>query len=324
MANFSCFFLFFLVLYFANSYSKAQSVPAIYVFGDSLVDVGNNKHLPLSLLRADLPHNGVDYPGGKPTGRFSNGKNSADFLAEKLGLTTAPPYLSQPNDVFVKGVNFASGGAGIFNATNEDVIKQTIPLPIQLGYFSLVHQRLVKQLGTASAQEHLSKSLFPVVIGSNDLINFSKSKNTPQQFVNLMVSSLKEVLKGLHGLGARKFLVVGTSPIGCAPKQRFQSTTNECNAEVNSLSKNYNQGLQSDNPTTYGFNETKAACCGLGKLKARVPCTPVSEYCSNRSNHVFWDIYHPTQTTAHTFIDILFSDSREYVTPVTIQQLIAI
>ncbi|CAA2994519.1 GDSL esterase lipase At5g55050-like [Olea europaea subsp. europaea] len=351
MANFSCFFLFFLVLYFANSYSKAQSVPAIYVFGDSLVDVGNNKHLPLSLLRADLPHNGVDYPGGKPTGRFSNGKNSADFLAEKLGLTTAPPYLSQPNDVFVKGVNFASGGAGIFNATNEDVIKQTIPLPIQLGYFSLVHQRLVKQLGTASAQEHLSKSLFPVVIGSNDLINFSKSKNTPQQFVNLMVSSLKEVLKGLHGLGARKFLVVGTSPIGCAPKQRFQSTTNECNAEVNSLSKNYNQGLQSmlqdlkselkdmhysyldtysiftnfmDNPTTYGFNETKAACCGLGKLKARVPCTPVSEYCSNRSNHVFWDIYHPTQTTAHTFINILFSDSRECVTPVTIQQLIAI
>ncbi|XP_022867455.1 GDSL esterase/lipase At5g55050-like isoform X2 [Olea europaea var. sylvestris] len=324
MANFSCFFLFFLVLYFANSYSKAQAVPAMYVFGDSLVDVGNNKHLPLSLLRADLPHNGVDYPGRKPTGRFSNGKNSADFLAEKLGLTTAPPYLSQPNDVFVKGVNFASGGAGIFNATNEDVIKQTIPLPIQLGYFSLVHQRLVKQLGTASAQEHLSKSLFPVVIGSNDLINFSKSKNTPQQFVNLMVSSLKEVLKGLHGLGARKFLVVGTSPIGCAPKQRFQSTTNECNAEVNSLSKNYNQGLQSDNPTTYGFNETKAACCGLGKLKARVPCTPVSEYCSNRSNHVFWDIYHPTQTTAHTFIDILFSDSREYVTPVTIQQLIAI
>lgn len=84
MANFSCFFLFFLVLYFANSYSKAQSVPAIYVFGDSLVDVGNNKHLPLSLLRADLPHNGVDYPGGKPTGRFSNGKNSADFLGNSL------------------------------------------------------------------------------------------------------------------------------------------------------------------------------------------------------------------------------------------------
>ncbi|KAL2496320.1 GDSL esterase/lipase [Forsythia ovata] len=323
----------------------------MYVFGDSLVDVGNNHYLALSRLRADFPHNGVDYPGRKATGRFSNGKNSADFLAEKLGLATAPPYLSEPNDVFLKGVSFASGGAGIFNATNEDAIKQTIPLPVQLGYFSQVHQRLVKQLGTASAQEHLSKSLFPVVIGSNDLINFSESGNTPQQFVNLMVSSLKVVLKGLHGLGARKFLIVGTSPIGCAPKQRFKSATNECNEEINSLSKNYNQGLQSmlqelkselkdmhysylntysiftefvNHPTTYGFNETKAACCGLGKLRAKVPCTPVSEYCSNRSSHIFWDIYHPTQTTARTFIDILFSSSQGYVTPITIQQLIAI
>ncbi|KAL2476334.1 GDSL esterase/lipase [Abeliophyllum distichum] len=322
----------------------------MYVFGDSLVDVGNNHYLALSRLRADFPHNGVDYPGRKATGRFSNGKNAADFLAEKLGLATAPPYLSEPNDVFLKGVSFASGGAGIFNATNEDALKQTIPLPMQLGYFSQVHQRLVKQLGTASAQEHLSKSLFPVVIGSNDLINFAKSGNTPQQFVNLMVSSFKEVLKGLHGQGARKFLIVGTSPIGCAPKQRYQSATNECNAEINSLSKNYNQGLQSmlqdlkselrdmhysylntysiftdfvNNPTTYGFNETKAACCGLGKLRARIPCTPVSEYCSDRSSHIFWDIYHPTQTTARTFIDILFSSSQEYVTPITIQQLIA-
>lgn len=71
-----------------------------------------------------------------------------------------------------------------------------------------------------------------------------------------------------------------------------------------------------------GFNETKAACCGLGRLRAAVPCTPVSDYCSNRSNHIFWDIYHPIQTTAHTFIDIIFSGS--HVTPITVQQLIAI
>jgi phospholipase/lecithinase/hemolysin len=57
----------------------AASVPAVYVFGDSLADVGNNNHL-LTLLKADFSHNGMDYPGGKATGRFSNGKNSADFL----------------------------------------------------------------------------------------------------------------------------------------------------------------------------------------------------------------------------------------------------
>jgi hypothetical protein len=62
------------------------AVPAVYVFGDSLVDVGNNNHLQLSLLKANFPHNGVDYPGHKATGRFSNGKNFADFLGMYLIL----------------------------------------------------------------------------------------------------------------------------------------------------------------------------------------------------------------------------------------------
>lgn len=57
-----------------------ESVPGVYIFGDSLVDVGNNNYLSLSLAKADFPHNGVDFPTGKATGRFSNGKNAADFL----------------------------------------------------------------------------------------------------------------------------------------------------------------------------------------------------------------------------------------------------
>ena len=61
--------------------ATAASVPAVYVFGDSLADVGNNNHL-LTVLKADFSHNGMDYPGGVATGRFSNGKNSADFLGE--------------------------------------------------------------------------------------------------------------------------------------------------------------------------------------------------------------------------------------------------
>ena len=65
-------------------------VPAIYVFGDSLADVGNNNYLELSFLKANFPHNGVDYPGRKATGRFSNGKNFADFL----GTCVFFPFLS--------------------------------------------------------------------------------------------------------------------------------------------------------------------------------------------------------------------------------------
>lgn len=61
---------------------KLGSVPGVYVFGDSLVDAGNNNYLAFSVSKANYPHNGVDFPGKKPTGRFSNGKNAADAIGE--------------------------------------------------------------------------------------------------------------------------------------------------------------------------------------------------------------------------------------------------
>jgi len=75
--------------FLAAAATAAAGVPAIYVLGDSLADVGNNNHLP-TILRADFPHNGVDFPGGKATGRFSNGKNSVDFLGAYLYIPFFP------------------------------------------------------------------------------------------------------------------------------------------------------------------------------------------------------------------------------------------
>lgn len=70
-----------LLLFCTSSVSRAETaVPAMYVFGDSLVDVGNNNYLSLSIIKADFPYNGLDFPGSKATGRFCNGKNAADHL----------------------------------------------------------------------------------------------------------------------------------------------------------------------------------------------------------------------------------------------------
>ncbi|CAN6304455.1 unnamed protein product [Urochloa humidicola] len=66
-------------------------VPALYVLGDSQADVGNNNYL-FTLLRADFPHNGVDYPVQQATGRFSNGHNFVDFLAASLDVASPPAY----------------------------------------------------------------------------------------------------------------------------------------------------------------------------------------------------------------------------------------
>jgi hypothetical protein len=103
-----------------------RQVPAMYVFGDSTMDVGNNNYLPgEEVPRADKPYYGIDLPdSGKPTGRFSNGYNVADFVARNLGFEKSPrAYLELKArshlipSAITSGVSYASAGAGILDST---------------------------------------------------------------------------------------------------------------------------------------------------------------------------------------------------------------
>ncbi|KAM0063525.1 putative triacylglycerol lipase [Helianthus debilis subsp. tardiflorus] len=344
---------------FIISVCKAHAAaPAVYVLGDSLVDVGNNNYLPLSIAKANFPHNGVDFPNRKPTGRFSNGENAADFLAKKIGLPTSPAYLSLVGATPpITGVSFASGGAGILNETGGFLFKQAISLAQQVDYFTVVHDKLVHQLGLSGAQAHLSKSIFLIVFGNNDWFAYFRvgsivaKQYTPQQYVDRMVSTFKVLLKTLYGLGARKLVVTGVGAIGCCPIQRKENRTGECKVEINYWSAKYNdglkmmlQGLKSESPgmnyayfdtygamvnlfqnhETYGYTEIKEACCGVGNLNADAPCTPLAIYCPNRKNHVFWDLYHPTESVASLFSDLIYSGSQQFMVPINVEQLLAV
>ena len=57
----------------------AKQVPANFVFGDSLVDAGNNNYL-VSLSKANYLPNGIDF--GKPTGRYTNGRTIIDIIGK--------------------------------------------------------------------------------------------------------------------------------------------------------------------------------------------------------------------------------------------------
>lgn len=62
--------------------AEAQpQVPCYFIFGDSLVDNGNNNNI-VSLAKANYMPYGIDFPGG-PTGRFSNGKTSVDVIGKR-------------------------------------------------------------------------------------------------------------------------------------------------------------------------------------------------------------------------------------------------
>ncbi|PKH75292.1 hypothetical protein CRG98_050043 [Punica granatum] len=65
-----------------------EAARAFFVFGDSLVDNGNNNYLATT-ARADSPPYGIDYPTHMPTGRFSNGFNIPDFISSVVPSHTS-------------------------------------------------------------------------------------------------------------------------------------------------------------------------------------------------------------------------------------------
>lgn len=73
------------LLCFAAGNAEAQlrppqgaMVPCFFIFGDSLVDNGNNNRLA-TLARANYRPYGIDFPLGA-TGRFTNGRTYVDAL----------------------------------------------------------------------------------------------------------------------------------------------------------------------------------------------------------------------------------------------------
>lgn len=57
---------------------QQQRVPCFFIFGDSLVDNGNNNRM-VTLARANYRPYGIDFPQGV-TGRFTNGRTYVDVL----------------------------------------------------------------------------------------------------------------------------------------------------------------------------------------------------------------------------------------------------
>ena len=78
--SFSLFLIIFLAM--VVSHSADGPLPGIFILGDSTADVGTNTLLPQTKVRSDFPYYGIDFPHSRPTGRFSNGFNTADFLGQ--------------------------------------------------------------------------------------------------------------------------------------------------------------------------------------------------------------------------------------------------
>ncbi|PHT99686.1 GDSL esterase/lipase [Capsicum chinense] len=331
-------FLIITIVAFVASAGGEQVVT--YVFGDSLTEVGNNNYLQ-SLAKSNYPFYGIDYEGGKATGRFTNGRTIGDIISEKLGIESPPPYLSLvPNDdAILKGVNYASGGAGILNDTGLYFI-QRMTFDDQINSFEKTKEAIKAKIGQEAAEKHVNEAVYFIGMGSNDYVNnflqpflAAGQQYTHDEFVELLASTLGEQFTRLHQLGARKIVFHGLGPLGCIPSQRVKSTRGIClkqvnlwvqqfNSKVKKLVDNLNKHLPYaqmtfadtyplvldliENPKTYGFKISNTSCCNVDTSVGGL-CLPNSKLCTNRTEYVFWDAFHPTDATNAVLADRIFA-----------------
>ncbi|XP_059666730.1 GDSL esterase/lipase At1g29670-like [Cornus florida] len=307
--------------------SAEPQVPCYFVFGDSLCDNGNNNGLK-TIAKANYPPYGIDFHDGV-TGRFSNGRNLPDIIAERLGFDHhIPPFATAKGRDILTGVNYASGGAGIRDETGQ-ALGQVISLGRQLQNHQVTISRFATLLGNKeSANELVKKCMYSVGIGSNDYINnylqpqnYPTSKTyTPDQYALTLVQQYRQHITTLYNNGARKVALFGLGAIGCSPAEiaLHQPSKSPCYDKINNDVQLFNKRLtilvdelnkqHSDAKFIY-INSTgisivqpssrsnyaplkSTPCC---KVSSNGQCVPNSVPCNDRTKQAFFDAFHPTE-----------------------------
>ncbi|KAL9245218.1 hypothetical protein vseg_018894 [Gypsophila vaccaria] len=337
--------------------------PALYIFGDSLIDNGNNNMLP-TLARANYAPYGLDFPGPVALGRFTNGRTFADFLAEYLGLGYPPAYASQhaPNYALA-GYNYASAAGGILRESGSHLGK-CYCLDEQIDMFKQTIESQLYPIFKDQTQlsKHLSKSIYLLLIGHNDYINNyidnlypSNKLYNPPQFAEFLIDALSKQIQRLYDLGVRKLILSEVCALGCLPTVARRAklgsqVKGKCDEEVNDMVSMYNKLLPSlihnftsthegsyvvimhvyslvydliMNPANYGYDDTSNPCCTTW-LNGTFLCIPELTPCSDPNKYFFWDGYHATESFYSRFVVPESVYGSSLCSPMNISQLVEI
>ncbi|CAN6866217.1 unnamed protein product [Brassica oleracea] len=282
----------------AAKQGKNATIPALIVFGDSIMDTAEKLGIAKSLPA---------------------------FMNPNL----------KPQDL-LKGVTFASGGTGYDPLTAK--IMSVISVWDQLTYFKQYISTIKQHFGEKKAQDILDHSFFVVCSSSNDLAHTfmaQSHKYDRTSYPNFLADSAVKFVRELHKLGAKKIGVFSAVPVGCVPLQRTVfggMFTRGCVKPLNNMAKQFNARLSPalesldkeldgvilyidvydtlynmiQHPSKYGFEVADRGCCGRGSLAISYMCNSLNPFtCSNSSAYIFWDSYHPTERAYQVIVDNL-------------------
>jgi phospholipase/lecithinase/hemolysin len=333
---------------------------AFYLFGDSYLDAGNNNYINTSTLQqANFPPYGESY-FKYPTGRFSDGRLVSDFIGEYAKLGLIKPYLevSGAEKEYLKGVNFASGGAGVLPDTFGGFV---INLQTQLNYFKRVESRMRTEMGRDKTKVILSNAVFLFSVATNDyFVLFAPgsallSSRAQSQYIAQVIGNLTDVVHEIYKLGGRKFAFMNLGPIGCLPEFRRLTATGGCLRPLSRIAKRHNKALAKSldtidkqlkdfkysiydyhtaltqrikHPSRYGgLKEGRSACCGSGRGRGMFSCggtrDGMEEYevCEDPRKYVFWDSGHLTETVYEQMSVEMWSGDSAIIAPYNLSSL---
>jgi phospholipase/lecithinase/hemolysin len=280
--------------------ASASAFDKLYIFGDSLSDVGNLSQATFGLIP----------PPPYATGRLSNGPLWVDYLAQDLGLK-----VDLTND-------FAFAGA---STDNLNGLSPLFPAPFnQPGVLPGLQQQIDAFVAKPPAPD--AEALFILWAGANDYLN--PDLTDPTATVTAAVTNLSQDIAKLVSVGAKNILVPNLPSLGQLPlinldPQRaagLNLVSGAHNAGLAQSLTGLSSGLPSDvkligldintlfnqvvaNPGQFGLTNVTDACFAASPVLP-TPKPGAAPLCDKPDEFLFWDGFHPT-TVGHKAISDL-------------------
>ncbi|HEF5875078.1 TPA: SGNH/GDSL hydrolase family protein [Burkholderia cenocepacia] len=264
-------------------------IDRVVAFGDSLSDTHN---------LYDATYGRVPDGTSWFDGRFTNGRNWVEYLADDLNV---PLY------------DWAVGGTGV----SDRRVLQWVEMP---GLLSQV--RDWRRATRADRSYDPARTLFTVLVGGNDLIYF----DTPPDEI---LAKEREAIDVLIDAGAKNILVLNLPDVSRAPIFKLKGGADRAAAQVEAINVGLRTMIASmqdehagsvniqlfdthalfarlfDEPRVYGFSNSTESCLEMDRtgLSNFMESHRPRPACRNPDTFVFWDVLHPTTRTHRLLAD---------------------